>query len=81
MEECIETTTPCKYEDLGAAMAAELMIGFWFGIGVILAIRIVDSLDYCIEALMSNKGGYCYKNGRTNSVTRTTPNDERLKEG
>ena len=36
-------------------MAAELMIGFWFGIGVILAVRMVDNLDYCIEELMSNK--------------------------
>ena len=27
---------PSKYEGLGAAMAAELMIGFWFGIGAIL---------------------------------------------
>ena len=36
-------------------MTSELIIGFWFGIGVILAIRIVDSLDYCIEVLMSNK--------------------------
>ena len=26
---------PGSYEGLGAAMAAELMIGFWFGIGVI----------------------------------------------
>ena len=40
-----------KYAGLGAA---ELMIGFWFGIGVILAIMIVDSLDYCIEELMSD---------------------------
>ena len=47
--------TPSKYKGLGPAMAAELMIRFWFGTGVILAIRIVDSLDYCIEVLMSNK--------------------------
>ena len=31
----METTTPSKYEGLGAAMGAELMIGFWFGIRVI----------------------------------------------
>ena len=42
-----------KYEGLGAAMAAEIIIGFWFGIGVILAVRMVDSLDYCVEELMS----------------------------
>ena len=26
-----QPATPSKYEDLGAAKAAELMIGFWFG--------------------------------------------------
>ena len=46
---------PSKYEGHGSAMAAKLMIGFWFGIGVILAIRMVNSLDYCIEALISIK--------------------------
>ena len=63
MEEQVETidmsseqlTTPSKYEDLGSVMAAELMIGFWFEIGVILAIRMANSLDYCIEALISRK--------------------------
>ena len=43
--------TPSKYEGLGFAVAAELMTGFWFGIGVISAIRMVNSLDYCVEAL------------------------------
>ena len=63
MEQQVETTdltseqliTPSKNEGLGAAMAAKLVIGFWFGIGVILAVRMVDSLDNCIEVLMSNK--------------------------
>ena len=36
--------TQSKYEGLGSAMAAELMIGFWFEIGVILAVRMVASL-------------------------------------
>ena len=45
--------TPSKYAGLGAAMAAELMIGFWFGIGVILAIGVVDGLNHCVGALMS----------------------------
>ena len=44
-----------KYAGFGAAMAAELIIGFWFGIGVILAIRIVDNQEYCVEMLMSSK--------------------------
>ena len=47
-------TNPSKYEGLGAAMAAELMNGFWFGIGVILAVRNMDSLDHCAKALMSS---------------------------
>ena len=55
METSEQLATPSKYEGLGAAMAAELMIGCLFGIGVILAITIVDSLDYCVEALMSSR--------------------------
>ena len=47
-------TTPSKYEGLGAAMAADLIISFWFGVGFILAVRIVNSLDYCVKALMSS---------------------------
>ena len=35
-------------------MAAELILGFWFGIGVILVVGIVDSLNYCIRALTSS---------------------------
>ena len=50
--------TLSKYEDLGSAMAAVPMIGFWFGIGVILSIRMVKSLYYCVEALKTRK--YCY---------------------
>ena len=33
------------------AMAAELMIGFWFDTGFILAIRMVNILDYCVIVL------------------------------
>ena len=44
-----------KSEGIGATMAAELMIGFWFGIGVILAAKMVHSLEYCIEELISRK--------------------------
>ena len=50
-----QPTTPSKYEDLGATMAAELLIGFWFGIGVILAIKMVNGPDYCIDELISRK--------------------------
>ena len=47
--------TLSKYAGPGASIAAELIIGFWFGIGVILTIRTVDNLDHCVEALTSNK--------------------------
>ena len=54
MEEQMEMTdmmskqlaTPSKYTGAEAAMAAELMIGFWFVIGVMLAIGEVDNLNY-----------------------------------
>ena len=42
-------STSSKYEGLAAAMAAELMIGFWLGIGAILAIKMVSSLECCIR--------------------------------
>ena len=53
--------TSSKYEGLAAAkgplgprslcdlLAAELMIGFWFGIGAILAIKMVNSLEELIS--------------------------------
>ena len=50
-----QPATPSKYESFRASMAAELVIDFWFGIGVILAIRMVNSLDYCAEELISRK--------------------------
>ena len=45
---------PTKYTGPGAAITAELMIGLWFGIGVILAIRVVDGLNHCGGALTSS---------------------------
>ena len=30
----MKLATSIKYTGLGAALAAELMIGFWFGVGV-----------------------------------------------
>ena len=50
-----QLATPSNHEGLGSAMAAELMIGFWFGIGVILAIRMMNSLDYSAEVLINRK--------------------------
>ena len=51
----VEQSTSSKYAGLGAALAAELMIGFWFGIGVILAVKTVQSLECCIEELIGRK--------------------------
>ena len=43
------TQAPGPYTGLGAAIAAELMIGFWFRIGVVLAVKTLESLEYCIS--------------------------------
>ena len=40
---------PGPYAGLGAAMAVELMIGFWIGIGAILAIKMVKNLEELIS--------------------------------
>ena len=40
-----QPATPSKYKGLGATMADELVIGSWFGTGVFLAIKMVNSLD------------------------------------
>ena len=53
METSEQLATPSKYAGLGAVIATKLMIGIWFGNGVILAIGVVDSLNYCTGALMS----------------------------
>ena len=45
---------PSKYTGIGAAITAELMIGFWIGSGVILAVGVADSLNYCMGALTSS---------------------------
>ena len=55
MEEQVEwktnknLSTSSKYAGLGAAMAGELMIGFWFGTEAILAIKTVQSLEELIS--------------------------------
>ena len=43
-----------KYAGLGAAITTELMIDFWFGIGVISAIGIGDGLNHFIGMLTSS---------------------------
>ena len=42
-------STSSKYQGLASAMAAELTIGFWFGIGAILAIKMVSSLEELVR--------------------------------
>ena len=49
VEKKTNLSTSSKYEGLSAAMASELMIGFWFGIGAILAIKMVSSLQELIR--------------------------------
>ena len=51
METNKNLSTSGKYEGLAAAIAAELMIGFWFGIGAILAIKIVNNLEEIIHPI------------------------------
>ena len=50
--------TTSKYMGLGAAITAELILdwflGFWFGIGVILAIGVADGLNHFIGTLTSS---------------------------
>ena len=42
-------STSSKPEGLAAAIAAELMIGFWFGVGIVLAVKTLECLEYCIR--------------------------------
>ena len=49
------SATPSKYAGLEAAITAELMIGFWFGVGVILAVGVVDGLNHLVVALKKGK--------------------------
>ena len=42
------------YEVIGSFIGMG-MIGFWFGIGVIPAVKTVNNLEYCIEELISTK--------------------------
>ena len=48
MEEQIQVTMKVQTTN----KKPELMGGFWFGIGAILAINVVRSLEYCIEELI-----------------------------
>ena len=54
-KEASKQLTRSKYVGLGAAIAAELMIGFWFSVKVMLAIGVAGSLNHFIGALTSSK--------------------------
>ena len=51
VEEQMERTTPSKYAGLGAAITADLMIGFWFGVGVMLAAGVADGLNHFVRTV------------------------------
>ena len=50
-----QLATPSKYAGLGAAITAEQMIGFWFGVGVMLAVGVVDGLNRFVRAVTREK--------------------------
>ena len=49
VEKKTNLSTSSKYEGLAAALTTELMIGFWFPVGAILAIKMVKSLEELIS--------------------------------
>ena len=50
-----QPATSTKYKDLGTAITAELMIGFWFGVGVMLAVGVADGLNHFVRAVTRRK--------------------------
>ena len=55
MEEQMEMTTLSKYAGLGAAITAELMIGFWFDVGVMLVVGAESSLNHFVSTVTRGK--------------------------
>ena len=47
--------SPTKYAGLGAAITAVLMIDFWFGVGVMLAVGVADGLNHFVGAVTRRK--------------------------
>ena len=47
-------STSSKCEVIGSFIGMG-MVGFCFGIGLILAVKTVNNLEYCIEELISRK--------------------------
>ena len=50
-----QLTNSNKYTGLRATITAELMIGFWFGVGVMLAVGVADSLNHFVRAVARGK--------------------------
>ena len=73
-----QLATPSKYVGLGAAITAELMIGFWFGVGDMLAVGVGNGLSHFVRAVTSGKKVTANNRGRRKSDT--TSNDERPEE-
>ena len=48
MEISEQLATPSKCAGLGAAIAAELMIGLWFSNGIILAVGVTGSFTHFV---------------------------------
>ena len=51
----MEMTTLSNYAGIGAAITGELMIGFWFCVGVILAVGVVDGLSHFNRVVTEGK--------------------------
>ena len=43
------------YGDFGSVMAAELMIGFWFGARVMLAVGVANGLNHFVRVVTRGK--------------------------
>ena len=51
----MDMTTPSKYAGLASTITAELMIGFWFGVGIMLTTGVADGLNQMIRAVTRGK--------------------------
>ena len=50
----ISSKSSAAYEVIGSFIGMGI-VGFCFGIGVILAVKTVNNLEYCIEELINRK--------------------------
>ena len=49
---------PSRPEIIGSFIGMG-MVGFCFGIGLILAVKTVSNMEYCIDEIIRRKSGYC----------------------